>query len=189
MHSTGKRRHRISGWGISVVALSAGLWLGGGERAEAATSGTADVNLEAAATATITIVDASITLSPGQADYEANYIVAEGAAGIAVQVQTNSSTGMVLSVKCSDATPEISLADLLFKTQTAAGGSGTTQAVYTAITAVDQTLWTTTDVQETPFTVDTDIRINNLWTYPDPGDDAGAKTTYTDQLTYTIAIQ
>ena len=189
MHLLGTRSYGISGWWISAIALCAVLWVGGGETAEAATSGTADVNLEAAATATITIVDASITLSPGQADYEAGYIVAEGAAGIAVQVQTNSSTGMVLSVKCSDGTPEIALADLLFKTQTAAGGSGTTQAAYTAITAVDQTLWTTTDVQETAFTVDTDIRINNLWTYPDPGDDGGAKTTYTDQLTYTVAIQ
>ena len=153
----------------------------------AATSGTSDVILEATATAEISVTDASITLTPSQADYEAGFVVAEGAAGIAVDVRTNSSTGMTLSVKCSDGVPEIELADLLFKTATAAGAGGSTISTYTVITAVDQTLWSTGTTQETWATVDTDIRIQDLWTYPDAG--GGGTTTYTNTLTYTVAVQ
>jgi hypothetical protein len=172
---------------LLALLLACFLAAGWGIDSRAATSGVSDVNLEADATATITITDASITLSPTQTDYEADLIVAEGAAGIAVAVQTNSSTGMVLSVKCLDAVPEIALTDLQFKTQTAPGGTGTSQAVYTDITGLDQTVWTTTDEQVAPLTVNTDIRIQNLWSYPDAS--GGGVTTYTDQLTFTVAVQ
>ena len=169
---------------ILLVGLVFVSW---GDSAWGATSGVSDVNLAASATATITITDASITLSPNQANYEAGYVVAEGAAGIAVQVQTNSTTGMVLSVRCADGSPQIALTDLRFKTQTSPGGGGTSQSVYADITAVDQTLWTTDTVQETALTVDTDIRVENLWAYSDAA--GGGVTTYTDQLTFTVAVQ
>ncbi len=184
MQGSGSGAPGASRLAVLLASLVVAAW---GGPALGATSGVSDVNLAAEATATITITDASITLSPNQANYEAGYVVAEGAAGIAVQVQTNSSTGMVLSVKCADATPEIALTDLMFRTQTSPGGGGTSQAVYTDITAVDQTLWTTDTVQETGLAVDTDIRVENLWAYSDAA--GGGKTTYTDQLTFTVAVQ
>lgn len=155
--------------------------------ARAATSGTSDVILAASATAEIQIDDASVTLSPNQSNYEAGFVVAEGANGIAVRVRSNSSTGMVLSIKSVDGTPGIALADLDFKTQTAAGTGGSTISSYTTITGVDQSLWTTTDTQPDWQTVDTDIRVSNLWEYPD--DAGGGTTDYTTTLTYTVAVQ
>ncbi len=153
----------------------------------AATTGTSDVILEASATAQLNIIDASITLTPNQTDYETGYVSAEGAAGIAVDIRTNSSTGAILRVNCGDGSPEITLTDLLFKTATAAGGAGSTQASYTAITAADQDLWSTTTTSPSYTTIDTDIRVQNLWNYSDPG---GAGTTsYTNTLTYTVVVQ
>jgi hypothetical protein len=168
---------------IAVLLSPAGSW----DVCRAATSGTSDVNLEASATAEIDISDASITLSPGQSDYEAGYIVAEGASGIATRVRTNSSTGMVLSIRSDDGTPGIALADLLFKTQTAPGSGGTSISDYTAVTGVDQSLWTTTEESPSYTTIDTDIRVNNLWNYLDAN--GGGTTTYTTTLTYTVTVQ
>ncbi len=173
-------------FGLIAVFMLIGLpipW----DSSQAATTGTSDVNLEAAATAEIDITDASVTLSPNQANYEAGYVVAEGAAGIATQVRTNSSTGMILSIRSDDLTPGIALADLLFKTQTAAGTGGSTISSYTAITDTDQSIWTTGEEQPTYTTIDTDIRINNLWNYYDAG--GGGTTTYTTTLTYTVSVQ
>jgi hypothetical protein len=156
-------------------------------RGFAATTGTSDVILEADATVEISITDASITLTPGQVDYEANLISAEGAAGIDVDIRTNSSTGAVLNVKCDDAVPDITLTDLLFKTQTAPGGAGTSQNTYTAITAADQSLWTTTTTSSSWTTIQTDIRVQNLWDYSDA--QGGGTTSYTNTLTYTVVVQ
>ncbi len=154
---------------------------------ESATSGTSDVILAASATTEIQINDASVTLSPNQTDYENGYVVAEGAAGIAVQVRSNSSTGMVLSIKSVDGSPGVALADLDFKTQTAAGNGGATISSYTTITGSDQSLWTTTDEQPDWQVVDTDIRVSNLWEYPDAA--GGGTTDYTTTLTYTVVVQ
>jgi hypothetical protein len=155
---------------------------------DGATTGTSDVILEASSTAEINIVDASITLTPNQTDYETGYVSAEGAAGIDVQIRTNSSTGAILRVQCADAVPEITLTDLLFKTQTAPIGAGaTSQNTYTAITAADQDLWDTTVSAPTYTTIQTDIRVQNLWDYPDPG--GAGTTTYTNTLTYTVVVQ
>jgi hypothetical protein len=163
------------------------LALGTSHLAFAATSGTSDVILQANATVQIEILDATVTLSPTQTDYEAGYAQVLGASGIDVRIRTNSSTGAILKVMCADASPEITLTDLLFKTQTAAGGSGTTQSTFTAITASDQDLWTTTTTSPTYTTIQTDIRVQNLWNYPDPG--TGGTTAYTNTLTYTIVVQ
>jgi|GEM_PF-2279353 len=175
--------HGIVGAPVLALVVVIAVWTQG----FAATSGTSDVILEADATVEINIVDASVTLTPGQGDYETGYVSAEGASGIDVQVRTNSSTGAVLSVKCTDGSPEITLTDLLFKTQTSPGGAGTSQSTYTAITGVDQTLWTTTTTSATWSTVQTDIRIQNLWDYADAS--GGGTTSFTNTLTYTVAVQ
>lgn len=152
-----------------------------------ATTGTSDVILEATATVEIDITDASVTLTPTQTDYENSYVTAEGAAGIAVQVRTNSSTGMILSIRSDDASPGIALADLQFRTQTPAGSGGSTINSYTTISGTDQSLWTSGVEQPSFTTVDTDIRVNNLWNYLDVG--GGGTTTYTTTLTYTVSVQ
>ena len=100
---------------VAVVAAFAA------PKAQAATSGNATVTLAASASTLVQIVDANITLVPTTTDYDNDYVEAVGASGLRVRVRSNSSTGMVLRVRCSDATPQIALADLLFKTQTAAG--------------------------------------------------------------------
>jgi hypothetical protein len=155
--------------------------------AQAATSGTSNVILAAQATANITITDASVTLSPSAADYVNNFVEVTGASGIHVQVKTNSSTGMILKVKCADASPAIALADLLVRTQTAAGTGGTTMSSYTAITAADQNLWTTTVHQNAFLTIATDVKVQNIFNYDDPA--AAGVTNYTNTLTYTVVTQ
>jgi hypothetical protein len=158
-----------------------------GTAANAATVGTSDVILAASATARIQILDPSITLTPNATDYDNEFVEAAGASGLRVRVGTNSSTGLVLLVRCDDAAPEIALADLLFKTATAPGGAGTSITSYTAMTAADQTLWTTTTVQPGWLTVTTDVMIQNLFNYSDA---IGAGTTdYTNTLTYTVVAQ
>ncbi len=168
-----------------LTALALPLFFAG--FAQAATTGNSTVTLEANATVEINIVDSGITLSPGQTDYETGYISGEGASGIDLQIRTNSSTGAVLRVKCSDGSPEITLTDLLFKTATAPGGSGSSQSTYTAITSSDQDLWSTTTTSSTWTTIQTDVRVQNLWNYTDPS--GGGVTDYANTLTYTVVVQ
>ena len=171
---------------LATLPIALFALLGAATQSGAATSGTSDVILTATATAEINIVDASITLVPGQSDYETGYISAEGASGIDVQIRTNSSTGAILRVLCADGTPEITLTDLLFKTQTSPGGAGTSISSYTAITAVDQNLWTTTAATGVTWsTIQTDIRVQNLFNYSD----TGGTTDYTNTLTYSVVVQ
>ena len=155
--------------------------------AQAATTGTSDVTLSASAHAKIQIVDASITMAPTATDYDNEFVEAAGANGLRVQVKTNSSTGMALLVRCDDAAPQIALADMLFKTATAPGGAGGSIAAYTAMTAVDQTLWETTSRQSPWLVITTDIRVDNLFNYED-GIGAGT-TDYTNTLTYSVIAQ
>ena len=155
--------------------------------AHAATTGTSNVTLSASAVSLIQITDAAITLAPTATDYENDYVEATGAAGIDVSVKTNSTGGMVLMVRCADATPQIALADLQVRTGTAAGAGGSTMGSYTAITAANQNLWSTGAVQHTWLTVTTDVRVQNLINY---NDGSGAGTTdYTNTLTYTVISQ
>jgi hypothetical protein len=168
---------------LSAVALAALL----APSAQAATTGNATVTLAASASTMVQIVDAAITLTPAPTDYTNDYVEAVGASGLRVRVKTNSSTGMILRVRCSDATPQIALADLLFKTQTAAGTGGTTQAAYAPVTAADQVLWTSEVAEHALVTVTTDLRVQNLFAYED-GNGAGT-TSYTNTLTYTVVTQ
>jgi len=153
----------------------------------AATTGTSNVTLAASANAMIQILDPAITLTPTAADYANDFVDAAGAAGLRVQVKTNSSTGMVLMVRCADAAPQIALADLLVRTQTAAGTGGTTLAAYSAITAANQNLWTTTVAQHPWQIVTTDVRVQNLINYDDAI--SAGTTDYTNTLTYTVVAQ
>jgi len=153
----------------------------------AANTGTSAVTLAASANAVLQVLDATMTLTPNATDYTNDFVEVTGASGLRVRVKSNSSTGCVLYVKCTDASPQIALADLLVKTQTAAGAGGSTLSSYTAITSSDQALWSTGAAQIAFLQVDTDIRILNLFAYPDaigPG-----TTSYTDNLTYTVVAQ
>ena len=153
----------------------------------AATTGTSAVTLAASANAVLQVLDATVTLTPNATDYGNDYVEVTGASGLRVRLKCNSTTGCVLNVKCADASPQIALADFLFKTQTAAGAGGSTLSAYTAITASDQALWSTGATQGAWLTVTTDIRVQNLFNYPDA---IGAGTTnYTDNLTYTVVAQ
>jgi hypothetical protein len=167
---------------VSAVLLSALA-----VSAQAATTGTATVTLAASAHAMIDVLDPAVTLTPTPTDYDNDYVLAAGASGLRVRVKTNSSTGMILSVRCSDASPAIALADLLVKTATPAGAGGATMGSYTAITSSDQTLWTTGAAQHPWQTVTTDIRVQNLANYND-GAGPGV-TNYTNTLTYTVVTQ
>lgn len=154
---------------------------------QAATSGTATVTLAASAKAMIQILDPAVTLNPTDTDYDNDFVEAAGASGLRVRVKTNSSTGLILSVRCSDASPQIALADLLVRTQTGPGAGGSSMAAYTPITAVDQTLWSTGASQHPWVTVTTDVRVENIINYDDA---LGAGTTsYTNTLTYTVVAQ
>ncbi len=155
--------------------------------AQAATSGTATVTLAATATSMIQILDPAVTLTPTATDYDNDYVEITGASGLRVRVKTNSSGGMVLKVKCADASPQIALADLLVRTQTAAGTGGSTLSSYAAITAADQDLWSTTVSQHPWLTVTTDVRVQNVGLYDDAA--GGGTTDYTNTLTYTVVSQ
>lgn len=170
---------------VVMVALLAGALLA--SASYAATSGTSTVTLAATATATINVLDPALTLTPTTTDYDNDFVEATGAAGLRVNVKTNSSTGMVLFVRCADAVPQIQLADLLLRTQTPAGGGGTTMGTYIPVTAVNQSLWTTTTSQHPWATVTTDVRVQNLFNYDD-AITAGA-TNYTNTLTYSVVVQ
>jgi len=153
----------------------------------AATSGTSNVTLAASGSAQIQVVDNTLTLSPTSVDYDNGYVQASGASGLRVNVMTNSTTGLVLMVRCSDASPQIALADLLVRTQTAPGTGGTSMASYTPITSSNQTLWTTGQAQHAWQSVVTDVKVQNLFNYDD-GISAGT-TNYTNTLTYTVVVQ
>ena len=130
----------------------------------------------------ISITDASISLLPNQTDYETGYLDATGAAGISILVTTDNAAGLILYVRCDDATPEISLSDLLVKCPT----SGTLMSSFSVITGSDQALWSTGG-PVTDQGVDTDVRIQGLWGYSDVA--GGGTTAYTNTLTYTVVDQ
>ena len=153
----------------------------------AMSSGTSAVTLGASANAIVQVIDGSFSLIPTGADYLNDYCEALGVAGLRVRIKSNSSTGCVLYVKCTDASPQIALADLLVKTQDAPGPGGATMSVFTAVTASDQALWSTTAAQSTFLQINTDIRVQNLFAYPDAN--GGGTTNYTDNLTYTVVAQ
>ena len=139
------------------------------------------------ANANIVVLDAARTLTPTAADYTNDFVQITGAAGVRVQVSTDPGNGLNLYIRCADAAPRIALADFLVRTLTAPGAGGTTMSTFTAVTAVNQLLWSTTNAPAGSTTVNTDIRIKNLFVYSDP---IGAGTTgYTDTLTFTVVEQ
>jgi len=171
--------------GIPFTLVLVGLFAA--SLSQAASTGTSNVILAAQANALVNITDNTLTLNPTATDYVNDYVEAAGASGLRVQVKSNSSTGMVLKVKCADASPQIALADLLVRTQTAAGTGGTTIASYVPIASTDQNLWSTTVSQNSFLTVTTDVRITNIGTYTDAA--TPGATNYTNTLTYTVVTQ
>ena len=153
----------------------------------AANSGTSAVTLAASANAVLQVLDATMTLTPNATDYANDFVEVTGGSGLRVRLKSNSSTGCVLYVKCIDASPQIALTDFVVRTQTAAGAGGSTMASYTAITASDQALWSTAAAQISFLQVNTDVRVQNLFAYPDAI--AAGTTNYTDNLTYTVVAQ
>ena len=150
-------------------------------------TGIAGVSEARAASAHVNILDATRTLTPSAADYGNDYVELTGASGLRVQVWTNSATGCVLYVKCADAAPQIALDDLLVRTLTAPGPGGTSMTTFTPISAADQALWSTRAAVPPWLQINTDLRIQNLYAYPDgiaPG-----TTAYTDNLTFTVIVQ
>jgi hypothetical protein len=127
-------------------------------------------------------VDASVVLAPGQLDYEAGYVEDTEPGGVEVEVTTDNLAGVILYIRCDDGSPEVAFADLLVKCPTV----GTSMGSYTAISGVDQALWST-NTTVTDYSVFTDVRVQNLWAYSDA--DGGGATPYTDALTYTVVEQ
>jgi hypothetical protein len=164
---------------VAVVALV--------PAAHALSSGNATVTLAASASTIVQVLDPAIVLVPTTTDYDNDFVDAAGASGLRVRVKSNSSTGMILKVRCPDAAPQIALADLLVKTASAAGAGGTTLAAYTAISGTDQNLWSTGAAQPAWATITTDIRIQNLINYPDAG--SAGTSSYSNTLTYTVVTQ
>jgi hypothetical protein len=151
------------------------------------TAGLSVVRAARAASAHVDILDATMNLTPNAADYTNDYVEVTGASGCRVRLWTNSGTGGVLFVKCADAAPRIALADFLVKTQTAPGPGGTSMTSYTAVSATDRALWSSAAAVAMWGQVNVDIRIKNLFAYPDA---LGAGTTnYTNNLTFTLVMQ
>lgn len=151
------------------------------------TAGIGLVEPASAASAFVNVIDNAVTLTPSATDYNNDYVEITGASGLRLDVKSNSATGFVLYVKCTDAAPQIRLADFLVRTRTAPGTGGSTMAAYTALTAVEQALWST-GVPQGPFQqVNVDIRIRNLSGYVDAA--GGGATGYTNTLTFTVIVQ
>jgi hypothetical protein len=166
------------------AGLALALTLGWAVAAHAASSGTATVTLAASANAEMQVLDPSLTLSPTATDYDNDYVEATGGAGLRVRVKSNSSAGLTLLVRCSDASPAIALADFLIRTQTAPGAPGSSIASYTPVQSTDLVLWSTGSSQKQWLTVTTDVRIQNIGNYSDAA--GGGTTNYTNTLAYSV---
>ena len=150
-------------------------------------AGLSSVRAAAAASAHVNVLDAAMTLTPTAADYANDYVEVTGAGACRVQLWTNNAAGCVVFVKCTDAAPRVALADFLVKTQTAPGPGGTSMSSYNAVAATDQALWSSAAAVAMWGQVNVDLRVKNLFAYPDA---IGAGTTaYTDNLTFTIVMQ
>ncbi len=172
---------------VAIVAVALTCWVLGPSSVHAASTGTSAVTLGASASAVLQILDPTFNIIPTAFDYTNDFVEATGGAGLRVRLKSNSAGGCVLYVKCTDASPQIALADFLVRTQTAAGVGGSSATTYIAITASDQALWSTGIAQISFIEVDTDIRVQNLFAYPDAM--AAGTTNYTNNLTYTVVAQ
>ncbi len=137
----------------------------------------------ARAQTSISIVTSSRSLTPSQGDYQTGFVESLApAGGIRVRVTTTAPAGLILFVGCTAGSPPIDMSHLLIRCPTA----GSLIPTYTTITSSDQALWAAGGPASSED-VDTDLRIINLWDYPDAGD-AGT-TSYTNTLIYTVVEQ
>jgi len=137
----------------------------------------------ALAQTSISIVTSSRSLTPSQGDYETGSVESLApTGGIRVRVTTTAPAGLILYVSCSAGSPPIDMSHLLIRCPTA----GSLIAAYTAITSSDQALWAAGGPASNQD-VDTDLRVINLWDYPDAG--SAGTTNYTNTLLYTVVEQ
>lgn len=127
------------------------------------------------------IRDDTETLIPTPTDYDNDYVQANGA--LALRVKNTGSTGLTVLVRCADAAPRIALSDLLLRTPTPPGAGGSSMAAFTAMSAVNQRLWSSAAPQGPFADLTIDIRIRNLFNY-----DGGITGTanYQNTLTFTV---
>jgi len=134
----------------------------------------------------IRVDDPLITLTPTPADYNQDYVEVTGINGIRLRVKTqNPLLGCHVFIRCSDAAPQIALNDLMVRTAQPPGVGGTSLAVFTPISAVNQTLWSSgLPLPGFSTQVYCDIRVRNLMNYNDSP--SIGTTAYTNTLTFTI---
>jgi hypothetical protein len=134
----------------------------------------------------IRVDDPAITLTPTPADYNQDFVDATGSNGIRLRVKTqNPLLGCHVFVRCSDAAPQIALNDLMVRTTAPPGAGGTALSVFTPISAVNQTLWSSGQPLpgfSTQLTCD--VRVRNLMNYNDSP--MAGTTAYQNTLTFTI---
>lgn len=134
----------------------------------------------ACAGAIIQIRDGTETLIPVPADYDNDYVQANGAFALRVK---NTGAGFTVLVRCADAAPQIALNDLLLRTPTPPMAGGSSMSGFTAMRVVNQRLWSAGARQVQFVDLSVDVRIRNLFNYG--GGTTGA-TTYQNTLTFTI---
>jgi hypothetical protein len=137
----------------------------------------------ARAETSISVVTSSRSLVPTQGDYETGCVESlSPTGGIRVRVTTTAPAGLILYVSGSAGSPPIDMSHLLIRCPTV----GSLIATYTAITSSDQALWAAGGPASSQD-VDTDLKIINLWDYPDAG--SAGTTNYTNTLIYTVVEQ
>jgi hypothetical protein len=132
----------------------------------------------------IRVDDPAITLTPTPADYNQDFVDATGSNGIRLRVKAQLG-GCQVFVRCSDAAPEIALNDLMVRTSAAPGLGGTAMSVFTPVTAVNQTLWSSAlSLPGFSTQLVCDVRVRNLMNYNDSP--MVGTTAYQNTLTFTI---
>jgi hypothetical protein len=164
---------------LLAVAAVAAFGVALAPQAHAATSGNSTVTLNMGEFAQLQIVTSTLSLTPGQADFEAGYIEKTGSAGITVNVANNDDDGATLSVlgEAGDSrVSKITPGDIELKSTTT-GGTGT----YFAVTTSNQTIWANSaakpNLGDAPA-VEVDVKVSNLEDY--------IANTYNNQLTFSI---
>lgn len=148
--------------------------------AQAATSATSTTTLTMDNFASVA-TSGAISLTPGQADFEAGFITQTGA--VSLTVVTNDSTGCTVSVQGA-ASPTLSNSDLLIKSATSGTAAGFSS--YAATPATSTALWSTSSAQPDGTTVSLDVKVQNLRTYAGGAGGAGSTASYTNTLTFDV---
>lgn len=144
-------------------------------------SGNSTVTLSASNFASVRINTASLTLTATQTDFDNDFVERTGASGISVDTRTNGSLGCTLAIRGEAAgAGKINPADLSVKSAT----TGSLMAAYTAMTTVNQNMWSNASAKPNfataPSPILVDVRVTNLGSY--------AAGSYTNVLTFTVIL-